>query len=364
LPGGDLIGPYLLMLETRVCEAVAEAMASMREVTIEYAVGCCSMVANRDYWDEALGAYTCGFNPHTPADQTLVVGRISDQAGRLVGTLVNYGCHPTTLGWENTLISPDYVGSLREEVERATGQPCVFLLGACGDLGPRHGFVGDPAAADHNGHQVAYAALAALSGLGPPGTELRYAGPVISGATLGDWRYVPVNPEHLLDASRWSGGTYTVDLPLKERPDAAVLRADIERWEGKATAFDARGESVQARDCVAYAERARRRLEQLDDFPAGTTCALTFSVHRMGDAVWVTCGGEPYNRLQVSLRERFPNRLLVVSPLSGDIQVGYLLAADRYGLGLYEEEPSILAQGCLEMLIEEIADRIAEHLGD
>src|SRR5581483_7891488 len=119
LPGGDLIGPYLLMLETRVCEAMAEAMASMREVTIEYAVGCCAMVANRDYWDEALGGYTCGFNPHIPADQTVVVGRISDLSGRLVGTLVNYGCHPTTLGWENTLISPDYVGSLREEVERA-----------------------------------------------------------------------------------------------------------------------------------------------------------------------------------------------------------------------------------------------------
>ncbi|MGH2389670.1 MAG: neutral/alkaline non-lysosomal ceramidase N-terminal domain-containing protein, partial [Chloroflexota bacterium] len=144
LPGGEFIGPYLLTLEIRACEAAAQAMASTREVTIEYAVGCCSMAANRDYWDDVLGRYTCGFNPHTPADQTLVVGRISDPTGRLVGTLVNYGCHPTTLGWENTLLSPDYVGSLREEVERATGQPCVFLLGACGDLGPRHGFVGDP----------------------------------------------------------------------------------------------------------------------------------------------------------------------------------------------------------------------------
>ncbi|MGH2346843.1 MAG: neutral/alkaline non-lysosomal ceramidase N-terminal domain-containing protein, partial [Chloroflexota bacterium] len=182
--------------------------------------------------------------------------------------------------------------------------------------------------------------------------------------TLGDWRYVPVSRERLLDAARWSGGTYTVDLPLKERPAAAVRRAGIERWEGEAAAFDARGESVRARDCVAYAERARRRLEQLGEFPSGATFSLTFSVHRMGDAVWVTCGGEPYSALQVELRRRFPNRLLVVSPLSGDIQVGYLLTADRYGLGLYEEEPSIIAQGCLEILIEAIADRIAEHLRD
>src|SRR6185312_14640479 len=158
-----------------------------------------------------------------------------------------------------------YVGSLREAVERATGQPCVFLLGACGDLGPRHGFVGDPAAADRNGLQTAYAVLSTLSGLGPPGTELRYLGAVISGATLGDWRYMPVSREEMSDAARWSGGTYTVDLPLKDRPDAAVLRAEIERWESEAATFDGRGEPVRARDCVAYAERARRRLEQLGE---------------------------------------------------------------------------------------------------
>jgi hypothetical protein len=105
-------------------------------------------------------------------------------------------------------------------------------------------------------------------------------------------------------------------------------------------------------------------LEQFAEFPSGPTCSLTFTVHRMGDAVWVTCGGEPYSALQVELRRRFPDRLLVVSPISGDIQVGYLLTAECYGLGLYEEEPSILARGCLEILIEAIADRIAEHLRD
>ncbi len=364
LPGGDLIDSYLFTLETRACAAVAEAAAAMREVTIEYAVGHCSMVANRDYWDDVLGAYTCGFNPRTPADETVVVGRISDQSGDLVGTLVNYGCHPTTLGWENTLLSPDYVGSLREEVERATGQPCIFFLGACGDLGPRHGFVGDPTAADQNGRQVAYAALSTLSGLGPPGTTLRYEGAVISGATLGSWRYQPVSRERMRDTTQWSGGTYTVALPLKDRPDADTLHAEVDRWEGEAAVCDARGEPRRARDCVAYAERARRRLEQLDDFPVGTTYSLSFSVHRMGDAIWVSCGGEPYSALQVELRRRFPDRLLVVSPLRGDIQVGYLLTADRYGLGLYEEEPSILAQGCLETLIEAMANRITEHLSE
>ena len=49
--------------------------------------------------------------------------------------MVNYACHPTTLAWENTLISPDFPGAMREVVERATAAPCVFLQGASGDLG-------------------------------------------------------------------------------------------------------------------------------------------------------------------------------------------------------------------------------------
>jgi hypothetical protein len=44
------------------------------------------------------------------------------------------------------------------------------------------------------------------------------------------------------------------------------------------------------------------------------------------------------------------------------MQVAYLLAADRYGKGLYQEEPSCLGPGCLELLIEAVADRIAPLL--
>src|SRR5205823_1797506 len=121
----------------------------------------------------------CGFNPGGPADDTILVARVTAERGALLGTLVNYACHPTTLAWENTQISPDYPGALREVVENATGAPCVFLQGASGDLGPREGFVADPAVADRNGRQLGYAALAALEALPPAGTRFRFKGPVI-----------------------------------------------------------------------------------------------------------------------------------------------------------------------------------------
>lgn len=359
-PGGELILPYLQELRSKLQDTCRRALASVQEVYIAYASGRCDMAANRDGYDDALGGHVCGFNPDAPADETVLVGRITAPSGGLCGTLVNYACHPTTLAWENTLISPDYVGAMREEVERATGASCVFLQGACGDLGPKEGFVGDGAVADRNGRQLAHAALSALASLGPPGTDFAYQGPVISGATLGAWARVPFSDERLRQVSRFSGGAFSVNLPLKPRPDRASLQTDLERWEARQREADDAGDAVAARDCGARAERARRWLARLTDLPDGPTCPVQFSVHRLGDAVWVTSGGEPYNVLQVELRRRFPGLPLLFSPLASGLQVAYLLPRDRYGRGLYQEEPSPLAPGCLERLTEAIAEKIEE----
>jgi hypothetical protein len=139
---------------------------------------CRGFAAHRDLWDDTAGRFVCGFNPAGPADDTLLIGRITDDAGQARAILVNYACHPTTLAWDNRALSPDWVGAMRETVEAAAGGICLFLQGASGDLGPREGFVGDTEVADRNGRQVGHAALAALEALAPAGTRFVYAGPV------------------------------------------------------------------------------------------------------------------------------------------------------------------------------------------
>jgi hypothetical protein len=193
LPGGDLIAPYLDRLADDVADAVQKALASSVPAVLSYGTGRCSLAAHRDYWDEANGLFACGFNPSQPADDTLLVVRATAEAdGKALGTLVNYACHPTTLAYENRLISPDYPGALRETVENASGAPCVFLQGASGDLGPRDGYVGDTRVADANGRQVGHAALAALESLPPPATAYRYQGPVIP-VPRSAWRHEPLS---------------------------------------------------------------------------------------------------------------------------------------------------------------------------
>src|SRR5262249_38136631 len=175
----------------------------------------CALAAQRDFWDEASRQFVCGFNPTAFADDTVLVGRVTSPEGSPIASIVNYACHPTTLAWQNTLISPDFPGAMRELVEKSTGAPCVFLQGASGDLGPREGYVGDPAIADRNGRQLAHAALAALEGLPPPLTRFCYAGPVLSGATLGAWSHEPLESADRRRLSLWRLRRSTVDLPYR-----------------------------------------------------------------------------------------------------------------------------------------------------
>ncbi len=358
LPGGELIEPYWQEVYAKIAAATRQAGNKVQEAVITYATGRCAMAANRDYWDDVNKLYVCGFNPDGTQDDTVIVARIADRAGATLATVVNYACHPTTLAWENTLISPDYIGAMREVVEQATGAPCIFALGACGDLGPHQGQQGDAAVADSNGRQLGYAALSALNGMGPQLQEYQYQGPVISGATLADWRYKPFSNERMAQTAIFKGGIFVVDLPQKPLPDPVALEAEMEEWGTRQQEADKRGDTVAARDFGARLERARRwllRVQYLVDRP---TYPFHYSIYRMGDAFWVTTGGEPYSVLQTELRSRFPEYPILVSPLAGEFQAAYLLPTDRYGKGLYQEEPSILAPGCLEILIEAIAEQI------
>jgi hypothetical protein len=103
---------------------------------------------------------------------------------------------------------------------------------------------------------------------------------------------------------------------------------------------------------------------RLADLPPGDSYPLDYSVHRLGDSLWVTCGGEPYHWLQQELQGRFPAFTVLVSPLAGNLQVAYLLPRSEYGRGLYQEEPSLLAPGCLEALCGAITGRIEALLGE
>jgi hypothetical protein len=360
LPGGELIEPYLDRLAVELADAVTEARAAVRPASIVFGQADSQMGGNRDLWDAESGQYVCGFNPAGPFDPTVLVGRVTGSDGVLLATLVNYGCHPTTLAWQNSLISPDYPGAMREVVEAATGAPCVFLQGASGDTGPRDGFVGDTAIADRNGRQLGYAALSALASMPAPATSFRYGGPSISGTTLGLWEHVPFSDDERAAAARWRLRRWTVPLAYRtDMPSLDQAQLDREQWTAEESIARAAGDEKRAADCRGKAEQAYRLIDKLSLLPPGPDYPLSVVLIQTGDAFWLAVEAEHYNILQRELRDRFPDVALVVITLMDGGRVAYLPTADTYGKGLYQETIAVLAPGSLERLIEEVSTQLS-----
>ena len=360
LPGGDLIPSYLGSIAERAAELVKECAARLAPAAIVYGQGRCDLAAHRDFFDQDRRQFVCGFNPSGPADDTVLVARVTGQDGNMLATVVNYACHPTTLAWDNTLVSPDYVGAMREVVEQATGVPCLFLQGASGDLGPKEGFVGDPAVADRNGRQLGFAALSALTALPAAGTRFRYTGPVVSGATLGAWAHEPLSASELESRKHWQLWRWQEPLPYRpDQPAAEQVKVALRRLEADEEAARAAGDGPRAADCRAMAERKRRLLHRLAQLPPGNAFPLRVVLWRMGGAFWLCVQGESYSLLQTELRRRFPDQAIVVASIAADWGASYLPPAGLYGTGVYQETIAVVASGSLEQLIETVAKRIA-----
>jgi hypothetical protein len=364
LPGGDLIGPYLDTLVDICALTAKKAEKSVREATLLYGTARCDLARQRDFWDADTKQFICGFNPDGVADDTVLVAKaVADDTGEVLGTVVNYACHPTTLAWENTLISPDYVGAMREVVEQVTAAPCLFLQGASGELGPKEGYVGAVSVADRNGRQLGFAALSAMAALPPPGTCFEFAGPVVSGAILGSWKHNPVSEAEQERFATWGSRQFVVALPYRlDLPKADATKTELAKWEAEEATALASKDMERVSECRARGEQMRRQLARLAAMPNGPAYPYHISVSRIGDSVWVFCPGELYQAFQTTLRARFPQIAIMIATVTNDWQPGYLPAASRYGYGIYQEVIAAVAPGSLETVIEAVSREIRSLL--
>lgn len=355
LPGGEFIGPYLDSLIQQCASAVITAMKNSQQAFVVYGSSRCNLAKHRDYYDETSKQFVCGFNPEGLADDTVLIARIENTDGKCLATLVNYACHPTTLAWENTKISPDYIGAMRETIEKETLAPCLFLQGASGDLGPKDGFVGDHKTADRNGRQLGFAVLSGLQDLTPSCNSFSYSGPVVSGATLGTWVYQPLLGGELKSKKLWHFKEVTIQLPY--RPDLATLeetKSQLIHWQLEEAKALSVGDQANARDCRALVEQMTRQITRLSSLSGTNTHSYTFLLLVWGDSLWVFVPGELYQSFQIKLRNRFPEYAVIIATLSNEWQPGYLPEASSYGYGIYQEKIATVAAGCLEILLETV----------
>lgn len=327
-PGGHLIAPYLDSLPPILCELIAEARIGVREATLGTKYGRCGLAFNRDAVDVASGRDVCGLNTVEKADDTVLIGRVTDSAGHILATLVNYACHPVSLGGGNRLLSPDYVGPMRHVIEEQAGGICVFFQGAAGDMTPRRSYESNVEAAEQNGRELGLAALSTLSGMSPPGHEIVYSGIEESGTPLGIWR-VAAKPS-LSDVL--SARTVAALLPIRDMPTSveihAKLATETKRYEKERL------------------ERALARRELVGDGKMGE---LPLTVWRLGDIFIVSTPAEPYTEFQTALRAAYPEAAIVVL-MASDGARNYLPTPQTYARDVYQVKVALYDVGALEAL--------------
>jgi hypothetical protein len=249
----------------------------------------------------------------------------------VIATLVNYACHPTTLAWENRLLSTDFVGAMRQVVETETGgAPCLFLQGASGDLGPKEQYTGDPEIADSHGRTLGYAALAAFEEMLPPATRLEYAGPIESGAPLAVWVRTDKPPSAVLAAV-----VSDVEFELKEIPTLEEIEKDLAVCQDR-----------------VLAERLRRKREVRRVVGNRQTASVPLWVWRVGDAFLLGQPNECFSVFQTEVRRQFDPAAVVVMNLVNGGEAGYLVPHNLYDHDMYEVTQTPFARGSLERLLE------------
>jgi hypothetical protein len=326
-PGGHLITPFLRFVREAAISAARRALKSAVPASLKWRYGKCDLARNRDLPERQGRRFVCGFNPGATSDDTLLAGRVTSAAGKIMATIVNYACHPTTLAWENRLISPDYVGAMRETVECCTNAPCLFLQGASGELAPAEQYSGDVELADAHGRQLGHAVLSTLEGMLPAKMQLRYHGVVESGAPLAVWQRAAMADSRVIS---WT--MVEVPLPLKPLPP---LQAIEQEWRA-------------CQDSVLK-ERLWRKRSVRKIVGDGRVSEMPLWVWRLGDSCLIGQPNEPYSDFQATLRQALsPYPIAVMSLVN--CNAGYLPPRNRYGKNLYQIRQTPFAAGALEML--------------
>ncbi|MGA8706448.1 MAG: hypothetical protein WB646_05615 [Steroidobacteraceae bacterium] len=336
-PGGDLIAPYLASIPARCCSLIDEARKSARDAILTWAYGRCGLAFNRDAIDPASGRDVCGLNLAVAADSTVLVGRIAAPDGTVHATIVNYACHPVSLGGGNRLLSPDYIGAMREVVEQQTGGAiCVFFQGAAGDVTPRRSYESDVEAADQNGRELGYAALSTLTAMFPPGQQLVYQGIEESGTALGIWRLRPKDRV----STQLSAERITARLPIREMPERQELEQQL----------------AQSHDRVEM-ERLERALDRRKLVGDGKEGDLSCTVWRLGESFLVATPAEPYTQFQIALRQQFPDAAVAVL-MASDGAKNYLPLPAAFQRDVYQVRVSLYEAGALERVTAQVAQVI------
>jgi hypothetical protein len=304
-----------------------------------------------------------GWNPDELVDQEVTTLQLRRPDESVISTLVCYGCHPVTTGYDMYTYSADFPGPLRDTVRSVTRGECVFFQGSGGNVLPRFAFTDNEAEALRMGNQLALSALDSVADrLATPVEVVRLTDGSVTPISTYRRSQLHVDEPVLIAASE------IVTIPLLPHPSLDVVSAL--RREYEQTYLDAQSGDDLGQVKVAYfrVDWARRIEEQLRAGTAPTEVTGPVHAVRIGDGVIVTGPGETFTEYGVAVKERSPGRPTIYAGYTNGL-IGYFSTAAEYEFGGYESGYAYMSVGLPSLFdprVEEIlvssGVRLAETL--
>lgn len=307
----------------RIVEAVEEAWRTRREAMAAVGIGHVQGIGANRRPDGG------------PVDDRVTVTRFDALDGSPIATHVNYGCHPTTLGPNNTLYSADYPGVLCRIVDEAVGGVTIFSTGPQGDVNPG-----------------GYSPEGSMVGVVVPWRTFesaeRYGRDLAEVAILVRGSLVPV------PSGRAWGAAQVLELARKPLPDPRDARRVAEQARAAAVAVEAAAltpdATYHALVAAAYAEMLASQAEAPDrDGPV----RLRVSALALGPLLHVGVEGELFVALGQRIRAALGEDATCIAALC-DGTVGYIPTHDAFAVGGYEPNASVLMPGEGERLVDAV----------
>jgi neutral ceramidase len=322
---------YVENLKSQMAGAVYAACNNMKNARIGFSRGSCLMGSNRRNPKSPYGAHYLYSWPEGTMDPTVMVMRIEDISRRVIGVLVNYSCHPVSLGRNELRISRDYPGFALQVLEKAWNHDiiAIFMNGCCGNINPR--WIWDrpdlsPAPKREYSESPEERFI-----------EMRRLGHILGGEALKTVESIT----SLTSDLRLKTGLKEVELPLREDiPEESIENAKHLKKEGRA---------VRRRDVI------------LSDAAEGKKNITTeVQVFCLGENFIVGIPGEVFVEYQMEIRKRLNAPFTFVSELSNDT-ITYVPTPEAYPQGGYEPKVSLLAPEAGGILVDS-ACSLAEEL--
>lgn len=339
--GPEMIAAYDEGLQHKAAGVAWAAINALEPVRIGAGRGSSGIGVNRRLQQPEDGRVIVGRNPTGPIDPEVQVVRIDTIDGRPLATLVNYACHPITVGPDCDLITPDYPGAMKRVVEQATGSTCLFLQGAAGDIGPIRG------GASGGIHE--YRRLGAILGHEvsriwwetevPQRTE-RYIGTLESGAPLAMYSEQPAEePDWFLRVC-----SRVTALPTREVGDPDTLAAEVAHHITELGRLrDHQASESVIREQTMLAKRTGMRESLARSVTHQPHRNVTFQGLALGpDIALIAIAAEPFSEIGRRVKDASPFPYTLFSGYS-NVGWAYMPTADAYPLGGYEVEVSPFA---------------------